>query len=69
MMATIVKRKGPNGALAFLVQVRIKGFKPAAKTFPATAGAKLARAAAVAWVRRLERGVGSLARRSSLHER
>ncbi|MGO8859075.1 MAG: tyrosine-type recombinase/integrase [Steroidobacteraceae bacterium] len=54
-MPTIRKRKGPTGNVAFLAQVRVRGFKPAAKTFRVDTTHAEARARAVAWGQALER--------------
>lgn len=58
-MPTIIKRKGPTGNVAFLAQVRIQGFKPAAKTFKVETTHAEARARAVAWGEELERELKS----------
>ena len=39
-MATIVKRKGLNGAVRYLAQARVTGFKPVGKSFDTRAEAK-----------------------------
>jgi integrase len=53
-MATIRKRKGVKGDVSFLVQVKVSGFKSAAKTFRVQTTAAEARNAAEAWAKKLE---------------
>lgn len=54
-MATIRKRKGRSGAVSFLAQVRVRRFKPAAKTFRVETTVAEAKQRATAWAESLER--------------
>ena len=67
-MAIITKRVGEYGAISFLVQVRVRGFKPAARTFKVQTTPQQAKADAKTWADAHEKELREAKNRGDVRE-